>query len=84
MTWGRSLRRGGSDLGCGSGHITAHLRRLRLRAVGIDASPSMIGLAQEANPELRFEVGAMAALDIADGAQDLPAVVAESARVLPP
>ncbi|MFC1402740.1 MULTISPECIES: class I SAM-dependent methyltransferase [Streptacidiphilus] len=86
-----------ADLGCGPGHVTAHLRRLGLRAFGVDASPAMIGLAQEANPELRFEVGSMAALDIADGAlggvisrfsiihtppQDLPAVVAELARVL--
>ncbi|MFD2415094.1 class I SAM-dependent methyltransferase [Amycolatopsis pigmentata] len=88
-----------ADLGCGPGHITAHLRRLGLRAFGIDASPAMIALAQEANPELRFEVGSMAALDIADGAlggvlsrssiihippQDLPTVVAEFARVLAP
>ena len=64
-----SVRAGGegevADLGCGPGHITAHLQRLGLRAFGVDASPAMIGLAQEANPELRFEVGSMAALDIA-------------------
>jgi SAM-dependent methyltransferase len=98
-----SVRSGGAgevaDLGCGPGHITAHLRRLGLRAFGVDASPAMIALAREANPELRFEVGAMAALDIADGAlggvlarssiihvppRDLPTVVAEFARVLAP
>lgn len=98
-----SVRAGGegevADLGCGPGHITAHLRRLGLRVFGVDASPAMIRLAQEANPELRFEVGSMAALDIADGTlggvlsrssiihippQDLPAVVAEFARVLAP
>jgi SAM-dependent methyltransferase len=98
-----SVRAGGegevADLGCGPGHITAHLQRLGLRAFGVDASPAMIGLAQEANPELRFELGSMAALDIADGAlggvlsrssiihippQDLPGVVAEFARVLAP
>ncbi|MDI5979856.1 class I SAM-dependent methyltransferase [Amycolatopsis magusensis] len=87
------------DLGCGPGHITAHLGRLGLRAFGVDASPAMIGLAREAYPELRFEVGSMAALNIADGTlggvlsrssiihippQDLPAVVAEFARVLAP
>ncbi|MEV6978329.1 class I SAM-dependent methyltransferase [Kitasatospora sp. NPDC093806] len=98
-----SVRAGGggevADLGCGPGHITAHLRRSGLRAFGVDASPAMIGLAREANPELRFEVGSMAALDIADGTlggvlsrysiihlppPDLPAVVAEFARVLAP
>ncbi|WP_037603947.1 class I SAM-dependent DNA methyltransferase [Streptacidiphilus rugosus] len=88
-----------ADLGCGPGHITAHLRRLGLRAFGVDASPAMIALAREANPELRFEVGSMASLDIPDGAlggilsrfsmihvppQDLPTVVAEFARVLAP
>ena len=98
-----SVRAGGegevADLGCGPGHVTAHLRGLGLRAFGVDASPAMIGLAREANPDLRFEVGSMAALDIADGAlggvlsrysiihtppQDLPSVVAEIARVLAP
>ncbi|MGW3107272.1 class I SAM-dependent DNA methyltransferase [Streptomyces sp. NPDC001100] len=98
-----SVRAGGqdvvADLGCGPGHVTAHLGRLGLCAFGVDASPAMIGLAQEANPEFRFEVGSMAALDIADGAlggvlsrssiihippQDLPAVLAEFARVLAP
>lgn len=98
-----SVRAGGegevADLGCGPGHVTAHLRGLGLRAFGVDASPAMIGLAREANPDLRFEVGSMAALDIADGAlggvlsrysiihtppQDLPPVLAEIARVLAP
>jgi SAM-dependent methyltransferase len=86
-----------ADLGCGPGYVTAHLRELGLRAFGVDASPAMITLAREANPDLRFEVGSMTALDIADGAlggvlsrysiihtppADLPAVVAEFARVL--
>lgn len=97
------VRAGGNDevadLGCGPGHITAHLRGLGLRAFGVDASTAMIELAREANPDLRFEVGSMAALDVADGALggvlsrysvihtppgELPAVVAEFARVLAP
>ena len=88
-----------ADLGCGPGHITAHLRELGLRAFGVDASEAMVELAREANPDLRFEVGSMAALDIANGAlggvlarssiihtppRELPAVVAEFARVLAP
>lgn len=88
-----------ADLGCGPGHVTAHLRRLGLRAHGVDASPAMIRLAQQANPGLRFELGSMAAMDLADGAlggalsrssiihltpQDLPTVLAEFARVLAP
>ncbi|WBP86077.1 class I SAM-dependent methyltransferase [Kitasatospora cathayae] len=98
-----SVRAGGegevADLGCGPGYVTAHLRGLGLDAFGIDASPAMIRLAREANPDLRFEVGSMAALDIEDGVlggvlsrfsiihtppQELPAVVGEFARVLAP
>lgn len=88
-----------ADLGCGPGHLTAHLHGLGLHAFGIDASPVMVELAREANPGLRFEVGSMAALDIEEGAlggvlsrwsvihtppQDLPALLAEIARVLAP
>ncbi|MER5769736.1 class I SAM-dependent methyltransferase [Streptomyces sp. NPDC001985] len=88
-----------ADLGCGPGHVTAHLAGLGLAASGVDASPAMIALARRAHPELRFDVGSMAALDIADGAlggvlarwsiihtppPEVPAVLAEFHRVLAP
>ncbi|WP_433340150.1 class I SAM-dependent methyltransferase [Streptomyces sp. CA-253872] len=88
-----------ADLGCGPGYVTAHLHGLGLRAFGVDASPAMIGLAREAHPGLRFEVGSMAALDLADGSlggvlsrwslihtppAEVPAVLDEFARVLAP
>ncbi|MFJ8107349.1 class I SAM-dependent methyltransferase [Streptomyces sp. NPDC096132] len=88
-----------ADLGCGPGHITAHLSELGLKAFGVDASPAMIALAHEAYPALRFEVGSMGALDLADGElagvlarasvihtppHELPAVVAEFHRILAP
>ncbi|WP_030610293.1 class I SAM-dependent DNA methyltransferase [Streptomyces sclerotialus] len=88
-----------ADLGCGPGDLTAHLHGLGLDVFGVDASPVMIELARDAHPGLRFEVGSMAALDIEDGAlsgvlsrwsvihtppQDLPAILAEIARVLAP
>ena len=88
-----------ADLGCGPGHITAHLDELGLAAFGVDASPAMIELARQAYPGLRFDVGAMAALDIADGVlggvlsrwsiihtppRELPAILAEFHRVLAP
>ncbi|MCX5205253.1 methyltransferase domain-containing protein [Streptomyces sp. NBC_00237] len=65
--------RGGAvaELGCGPGAVTAHLRDLGLDVFGVDLSPAMIGIAREAYPELRFEVGSMEALDalgVADGA----------------
>ena len=88
-----------ADVGCGPGHITAHLNELGLPAFGVDLSPAMIGLARLAYPGLRFDVGSMAALDIADGVlggvlsrwsvihtppQELPVVLAEFHRVLAP
>ncbi|MFF9351356.1 class I SAM-dependent DNA methyltransferase [Streptomyces sp. NPDC014734] len=60
-----------AELGCGPGYLTAHLRDLGLDVFGVDLSPVMIGLAREAYPDLRFEVGSMdalAGLGLADGA----------------
>src|ERR1041384_2268689 len=59
-----------ADLGCGPGDVTAHLNGLGLAAFGVDASPAMIELARQAYPGLRFEVGSMEALAIADDALD--------------
>ncbi|MFF6868320.1 methyltransferase domain-containing protein [Streptomyces sp. NPDC012450] len=88
-----------ADLGCGPGHVTAHLDGLGLSAYGVDASPAMIALARRAHPHLRFDVGSMDALDLADGTLDgvlsrwsvihlppdrLPPVLAEFHRVLAP
>lgn len=56
-----------AELGCGPGRVTAHLRDLGLDVFGLDLSPKMIDLAREAYPDLRFEVGSMDALDLADG-----------------
>jgi len=59
---------GGSvaDVGCGPGHVTAHLHELGIDAVGIDLSPVMIDIARRDHPHLRFEVGSMTDLDLAD------------------
>ena len=88
-----------ADLGCGPGYVTAHLGGLGLNAFGVDLSPTMIELAREAHPDLRFEVGSMTALDIGDEAlggvlawystihtppEELPAVLTEFHRVLAP
>ena len=56
-----------ADLGCGPGRLTAHLATLGLPAFGIDVSPTMIELARDAFPGLRFSVGTMTALDIGNG-----------------
>ncbi|OIK01600.1 class I SAM-dependent methyltransferase [Streptomyces colonosanans] len=88
-----------ADLGCGPGHITAYLNELGLEAFGVDASPAMIELARHDYPGLRFDVGSMAAVNIADGVlggalsrwsiihsppQELPAILGELHRVLAP
>lgn len=88
-----------ADLGCGPGHVTAYLGELGLVAFGVDASPAMIESARQAYPGLRFDVGSMTALDIADSVLDgvlarwsvihtppheLPVILAEFHRVLAP
>ncbi len=88
-----------AELGCGPGRVTAHLRDLGLDVFGVDLSPVMIDLARETYPDLRFEVGSMDALDLADGKlngivswysvihtppQDMPSYFAEFQRVLSP
>ncbi|MEV5508886.1 class I SAM-dependent methyltransferase [Streptomyces orinoci] len=88
-----------AELGCGPGQMTALLRDLGLDAFGIDISPAMIGIARDAYPDLRFEVGSMDALDLPDGALggilswysvihtppgEIPAYLAEFGRVLAP
>jgi SAM-dependent methyltransferase len=55
-----------ADVGCGPGHITAELDKLGLDAFGIDLSPAMVEAARREHPGLRFEVGSMTALDLAD------------------
>lgn len=55
-----------ADVGCGSGRITAFLHGLGLDAFGIDLSPAMVEVARRDFPGLRFEVGSMTDLDLAD------------------
>jgi SAM-dependent methyltransferase len=65
----RVQARGGgpvADVGCGPGHVTAHMQGQGLDVFGIDLSPGMIEVARRSNPGLRFEVGSMTDLDLAD------------------
>ncbi|MFH8223624.1 class I SAM-dependent DNA methyltransferase [Streptomyces sp. NPDC018057] len=55
-----------ADVGCGPGHVTAHLHGLGVDAFGIDLSPVMIDIARRDHPGLRFEVGSMTDLHLAD------------------
>ncbi|GAA1223609.1 class I SAM-dependent methyltransferase [Kitasatospora nipponensis] len=88
-----------ADLGCGPGRITAHLHALGVDVFGIDLSPEMVALARRRHPGLRFEVGSMTELDLADDSlggavawystvhtppESLPTVFAQCHRVLAP
>jgi ubiquinone/menaquinone biosynthesis C-methylase UbiE len=87
------------EVGCGPGHVTAHLAGLGLDATGMDLSSKMIEVARRTYPDLRFEVGSMTALDLADGSlggvvswwsllhlppDAVPVALAEFHRVLAP
>ncbi|MEV7804939.1 class I SAM-dependent methyltransferase [Microbispora sp. NPDC088329] len=88
-----------ADIGCGTGHVTAHLHGLGLSVFGIDLSPRMVAAARREHPGLRFDEGSMTALDLPDRAlggilamysiihipqERLPQVFAEFHRVLVP
>jgi len=87
------------DIGCGPGHVTAHLHALGVDAAGVDLSPGMVDVARRDHPHLRFSVGSMTALDVADASvtgllafwslihvpdDAVPTVFAEFRRVLRP
>jgi SAM-dependent methyltransferase len=55
-----------ADVGCGPGHVTAHLHGLGIDVFGIDLSPAMIDVARRDHPRLHFEVGSMTDLQLAD------------------
>jgi ubiquinone/menaquinone biosynthesis C-methylase UbiE len=96
------VRAGGglvADAGCGEGRIGAHLAGLGLDVTGVDLSPALIEIARARHPGIRFQVGSMHALPLADGSLagvvawyslihaepgDLPSYLAEFGRVLRP
>ncbi|MEU6768093.1 class I SAM-dependent methyltransferase [Streptomyces sp. NPDC046853] len=55
-----------ADVGCGAGRITAHLRQLDVDAFGIDLSAGMLDVARRDHPGVRFELGSMTDLALAD------------------
>jgi SAM-dependent methyltransferase len=85
------------EVGCGEGRVARDLAALGHRVTGVDASPTLLGLAAEADPNAEFVLADAAALPFADGAfdlvvaynslmdvQDMPRAVSEAARVLAP
>jgi SAM-dependent methyltransferase len=55
-----------ADVGCGPGYVTGYLHDAGLDVFGIDLSPEMVALARRDYPGLRFEVGTMTDLALAD------------------
>jgi SAM-dependent methyltransferase len=56
-----------ADVGCGPGHVTAHLAMLGLPVLGLDIAPGMVEVARNRYPRLPFRVGGFGALPVADG-----------------
>src|ERR1044072_7927715 len=54
-----------ADVGCGPGHVTAHLNELGVDVFGIDLSPKMIEVARRDHPGLRFAVSWITGLGVA-------------------
>ena len=59
------------DVGCGEGRLPRDLKALGYEVIGLDASPTLIAAAQEADPDGRYEVADAAALPLPDASADL-------------
>ena len=55
------------DLGCGPGHLTAHLHAAGGEVTGIDLVPEFIAHARATHPGVPFEVGSLTGIDRPDG-----------------
>ncbi|GAA1948373.1 hypothetical protein GCM10009689_32020 [Brevibacterium antiquum] len=98
-TWAESLAGPVLDAGSGPGQWTNFLAQHGLDAHGIDLVPEFVEHAKATYPDLTFEVGSFDAIDAQTGSlsgvltwyttihhqpKDLPAVLAEFARVIRP
>ena len=54
------------DVGCGPGHLTAHLRSLGIDSMGLDLVPSFISHARSTDPGGRYGLASMAHLPVGD------------------
>lgn len=83
------------DIGCGEGRVTRDLAELGHRTIGIDSSPTLIRYASQAHPAGHYLLADAAALPFPEATfdlvvaycslmdiDDMPAAVAEAARVL--
>lgn len=97
--WRDATRGALLDAGCGPGHWTRLLHDGRREAIGVDVSDAFVATARVRHPHLRFERASFRALPFEEAAfggvlawyslihtppDDVPAVLAELARVLVP
>jgi len=55
------------DLGCGPGHLTAHLRSIGVHATGVDLVPEFVDHARSTHPDGRYLLGSIDRLPVPDG-----------------
>jgi SAM-dependent methyltransferase len=55
-----------TDLGCGPGHIAAHLHGLGLPVLGVDQSAEMLAVGRARYPGVRFALSSITKLGLAD------------------
>lgn len=85
------------DIACGEGRVSRDLAALGHTVVGVDASPTMVALAREADPSITVHLADAADLPLDDGCADLavlfmslqdiddmPGAIREVSRVLAP
>lgn len=85
------------DVGCGEGRLTRHLKELGHAVIGIDASPSLVAAAREADPSMDILLADASSVPLQDKCADLavafmslhdidamPTTIREVARILVP
>jgi SAM-dependent methyltransferase len=55
-----------ADVGCGPGRVAAFLAANGVEVIGVDVSPTMLAVAREAHPAIRFYEGRLTAVPVSD------------------
>jgi SAM-dependent methyltransferase len=59
------------DVGCGEGRLTRHLKELGHAVIGVDASPSLVAAARQADPSMDILLADASAIPLRDKCADL-------------